>query len=212
MSIFSGRVCFCKRDGLPGNHHWCSLTYCIGVWCCHVVLSRFSWRVVSVMVCVCVENVRTTSVSCLCVCVSVCKCVCLCWGVSQNVRNWVCVCVGDVYGFVCVSRNLYDLVLNYCRQRLFWSCLMIFSCSIMTDYDWLCTNVTWSWFITGSNYSCPECWPSHDFLFACQETCGIDLLETANVLVLSDDLLIYAKLRKQKRDGLRTNHHWYSLT
>ena len=87
-----------------------------------------------VCVCVCVENVRTTSVSCLCVCVCVCKCVCLCWGVLQNVRNWVCVCVGDVWGFVCVSRNLCDLVLNYYRQRLFLSCLMIFSCSIMTDY------------------------------------------------------------------------------
>ena len=85
-------------------------------------------------VCVCVENVRTTSVSCLCVCVCVCKCVCLCWGVSQNVTNWVCVCVGDVCGFVCVSRNLCDVVLNYYRQRLFLSCLMIFSCSIMTDY------------------------------------------------------------------------------
>ena len=85
-------------------------------------------------VCVCVENVRTTSVSCLCVCFCVCKCVCLCWGVSQNVRNWVCVCVGDVCGFLCVSGNLYDLVLTYWRQWLFLSCWMIFSCSIMTDY------------------------------------------------------------------------------
>ena len=140
IPYFQEGLCVCKRDGLPANHHWYLLTYCIGVWCCHVVLSRFSGRVVSVMVCVCVENVRTTSVSCLCVCVCVCKCVCLCWSVSQNVTNWVCVCVGDVWGFVCLSRNLCDLILNYCRQRLFWSCLMMFSCWIVTDYDWVCTN------------------------------------------------------------------------
>ena len=180
----------------------------------------FLWWCVCVCVCVenvrttCVENVRTTSVSCLCVRVCVCKCVCLCWGVSQNVRNWVCVCVGDVWGFVCVSINLCDLVLNYCRQRLFLSCFMIFSCWIMTDYVQKINQylVTWSWFMAGSDYSCPECWPSHDFFLTCQRTCGIDLWKTENVLVLSDDLLLYAKFLQQKRDGLRTNHHWYSLT
>ena len=118
--IHSHSMCLCNLS-CPDFHEGLFLWWCV-------------------CVCVCVENVRTTSVSCLCVCVCVCKCVCLCWGVSQNVRNWVCVCVGDVCGFVCVSRNLCDLVLNYYRQRLFWSCLMIFSCSIMTDYDWLCTN------------------------------------------------------------------------
>ena len=112
--IHSHSMCLCNLS-CPDFHEGLFLWWCV-------------------CVCVCVENVRTTSVSCLCVCVCVCKCVCLCWGVSQNVRNWVCVCVGDVCGFVCVSRNLCDLVLNYYRQRLFLSCLMIFSCSIMTDY------------------------------------------------------------------------------
>ena len=67
-------------------------------------------------------------------------CVCdlvsnyLCGGVSYNMRNFFRVCVCVVCGLVCVSRNLCDLVLNYCRQRLFLSCLMIFSCSIVTNY------------------------------------------------------------------------------
>ena len=50
---------------------------------------------VCVYVCVCFvsDNVRTTSVSCLCVCVYECVSVflCLCLGVSNNVRNCVCV-------------------------------------------------------------------------------------------------------------------------
>jgi hypothetical protein len=74
-------MCDCKRDGLPANHHWYSLTYCIGVWCCHVLIFRTGWvccTCVCTCVCLCVcssefvsENVRTYSVSCLCVCLCV---------------------------------------------------------------------------------------------------------------------------------------------
>ena len=87
---FQEGLCLCKRDGLPSNHHWYSLTYCIGMWCDVFMLScpdfqegLFLWW--CVCVCVCVENVRTTSVSCLCVCVCVCKC--------KTSLVFVCVCL-----------------------------------------------------------------------------------------------------------------------
>ena len=94
--------------------------------CCHVQIFRKGS-----------DNVKTNSVSCLFVFVCVCRCVCLCLfgGVSQNLRNCaVCVCVCVCVCCVRVCVNLCDLVLNYCRHRLFLSCFMIFSYSIMTDY------------------------------------------------------------------------------
>jgi hypothetical protein len=114
--IHSHSMCLCNLS-CPNFHEGLFLWWCV-------------------CVCVCVENVRTTSVSCLCVCVCVCKFVCLCWGVSQNVRNWVC-----VYGWcvrVCV-----------CVKEPVWSCLellqtetvpVLFDDILLLNYDWLCTN------------------------------------------------------------------------
>ena len=188
----------------------------IGCVCEIVVMSRVSGWVLCVMVCVCVcvcvyvcvylcvclfvcvcvflsVNVWTNSVSCLCLCTCVCKWWCLCLDMSHNVRICLCVCV-------CVLCS-----------GVFQGTRVILS-RIIADNECSCP-VWWSWFIAVRAYSCPECWPSHhDFLYACQRTCWIHVLQTVNGLVMFDDLLSYSKFLQQKRDGLRKNHQWHSHT
>ncbi len=189
-----------------------------GGWCCHVVLSRFSGRVVCVMVCVCVslcrerENNFSLVFVCVCLCVSVCLFVLRC--VTKREKLSVCVCVCVCPG-LCVCQGTC-MILSWLMADSDCSCPVWWYSPVqlwITMYKRL-TSRLWHGLdlLKACDYSCPECWPSHDLLLTCQRTCGIDLLQTENVLVLSDDLLIYAKFLQQKRDGLTTNHHWYSLT
>ena len=132
------------QDGLRTNHHWSSLTL---LWFPEfqeglnqfslvfaVVMSRVSGRVVCVMVCVCVRVCVRVCV-CLCVCVFVfvwlCRLTCepIQFRVCVFVCKWLCLCLDMSHNLrICLCVKLCDLVSNYCRQRLFLSCLVIFSC------------------------------------------------------------------------------------
>ena len=136
---FQEGLCVCKRDGLPANHHWYSLTYCIGVWCCHVVLSRSSGRVFSVMVCVCVclcrerENNFSLVFVCVCLCVSLCLFVLRC--VTKREKLSVCVCGWCVWVCVCVREPVWSCLELLQTETV----LVLFHDILLLNYDWLCT-------------------------------------------------------------------------
>ena len=160
-----------------------------------------------VCVCVCLCREREYNFSlvfvCVCLCVKVCLFVLRC--VTKREKLSVCVCGWCVWVCVCVREPV-------------WSCLdllqtvnvlVLLDDILLFNYDWLCTNdylvlcdmvliycrqwLLLSWMLTFSWFS-----------FDMSRDLWDRFIADRQVLLLSDDLLLYAKFLQQKRDGLST--------
>ena len=121
---------------------------------------------------------------CMCVCKCSCVCVCVCVCVWQCVNVCVCVCVcACACACACVRQTSLWSSLELLQSS---TVLVLFGDLLPLNSDLLCTNdfeehLTRSGFLAGTPYSCPECWPCHDFICECPRICEIGLIQTGNI-------------------------------